>query len=123
MNHDSFGSEGRDDVRGILEERRRELTGELGRLTAPPTGAGVNLSFGKRIGDGTTEAVERLSTTAVARSIAAGLQDVERALKKLDEGTYGTCDRCGAPIGTERLQAIPWATLCIRCAGRAQPAT
>jgi DnaK suppressor protein len=106
---------------GVLEDRRRELQGELARLTAPPTDAGVNLSFGKRIGDGTTEAVERLSTTAVARSIAAGLRDVERALAKVDEGTYGACDECGKHIGQERLEAIPWATVCISCAARARP--
>src|SRR2546428_154779 len=57
----------------LLEDRRQELTDELARLTAPPE-AGSNLSFGKRIGEGTTEAVERISTTATARSIAAAAQ-------------------------------------------------
>jgi DnaK suppressor protein len=105
------------DIREALEARRTRLTDELARLTAPPEG-GTNLSFGKRIGDGTTEAVERISTTATAQSVAASLADVERALAKLDEGSYGRCDECGGPIGDERLDAVPWAVRCVRCSGR-----
>lgn len=108
------------DVEALLQERRRLLTGELAELTKPPV-AGANLSFGKRIGEGTTEAVERISTTAAARSIAAALAEVERALEKVGEGTYGSCDACGQPIGPERLEAMPSATLCVTCsAGRAR---
>jgi RNA polymerase-binding transcription factor DksA len=44
--------------------------------------------------------------------------DVVRALEKLDEGTYGLCDRCGALIPEERLEARPWSVLCVRCASR-----
>lgn len=106
-----------DAIRRELQERRSRLAGELERLTAPPEG-GTNLSFGKRIGDGTTEAVERISTTATAQSVAASLADADRALAKLDEGTYGECDRCGLPIGNERMEAVPWAVRCVRCSGR-----
>jgi RNA polymerase-binding transcription factor len=108
----------RDDaIKAVLEERRRQLSGELVELTKPPP-PGQNLSFGKRIGDGTTEAVERISSTAAARSIAAALADVERALVKLDEGTYGVCESCGRPIGEERLAAIPSAVFCVSCSAR-----
>ena len=105
------------EIRRTLEDRRRRLTDELARLTAPPEG-GTNLSFGKRIGDGTTEAVERISTTATAQSVASSLADLDRALAKLDEGTYGECDRCGLPIGGERLEAVPWAGMCVSCGAR-----
>jgi DnaK suppressor protein len=74
------------------------------------------VSFGKRIGEGTAQAVERLATTSAARALWTKLQDVERALEKLDEETYGTCDACGGPIEPERLEAIPWATRCVACA-------
>jgi DnaK suppressor protein len=104
-------------IRTALEDRRHRLEDELARLTAPPEG-GTNLSFGKRIGDGTTEAVERISTTATAQSVSASLADVDRALAKLDEGTYGECDRCGLPIGSERMAAVPWAAHCVQCSGR-----
>ena len=98
----------------VLHERRRTLTAELETLTKPPE-AGTNLSFGKRVGDGTTEAVERIATTATARSIAAGIADIDRALEKLREGTYGFCDRCGDAIPPQRLEALPAAALCVSC--------
>lgn len=103
------------DVVEALESRRRELSAELDRLTEPPLeGAGVG--FGKRVGDGTTEAVERLATTATARSIYASLKNVDRALEKATEGTYGVCDRCGEPIAEARLEALPASALCVSCA-------
>src|SRR5207244_10066636 len=104
-----------DDLAGRLEGRRDELVGELARLTERPADPVGNLSFGKRIGDGTTEAVERINTTAAARSVAASLADVDRALAKLADGTYGRCDSCGRSIGAERLEAVPWVALCVAC--------
>ena len=98
-----------------LRERRADLQRELAQLTAPPK-AGTNLSFGKRIGDGTTEAVERLNATAMARSIAASVADIDRALQKIGDGSYGSCDRCGNAIPAERLEAVPHSVLCVRCA-------
>ena len=106
-----------DAVRTVLAARQQQLRDELAELTNPPE-AGSNLSFGKRIGEGTTEAVERISSSATARSIAAALADVDRALAKLDEGSYGICDRCGQPITPERLEAMPSATLCVTCRSR-----
>jgi DnaK suppressor protein len=50
-----------------------------------------------------------------ANSLAATLADVERALAKLEDGSYGVCDSCGERIPDERLQAIPWATRCVAC--------
>ena len=44
--------------------------------------------------------------------------DVVRALAKLDESTYGVCDACGKPIGEGRLEALPWATLCVEDSAR-----
>lgn len=97
--------------------RRQELEGELARLIEPPT-EGATVSFGKRVGDGTAEAVERLSTTATARSISASISDIDRALEKIEAGTYGICDACGHKIGDARLQALPAASLCVDCARR-----
>ncbi len=105
----------RDAVAGHLRAQRERLAAEIERLTAPPE-SGATVSFGKRVGDGTTEAVERISTTATARSLAASLGEVDRALAKLDDGTYGTCDGCGAAISPARLEARPAAAVCIECA-------
>jgi RNA polymerase-binding transcription factor DksA len=81
-----------------------------------PRDPAAAVSFGKRIGDGTTEAVERLSTTAVARRLAATIDEIDSALARLGVGSYGTCERCGAAIPIERLEAIPWAARCVACA-------
>lgn len=101
-----------------LGERRAELERELSILTEVPRDPMAAVSFGKRIGDGTTEAVERLNKVGAANAIAATLADVDRAIAKLDEGTYGICDSCGEPIPAERLEAIPSAGRCVRCASK-----
>jgi len=98
-----------------LRSRRDELAAELGRLTEPPE-AGATVGFGKRVGDGTTEAVERINTTLTARSIAASLADVDRALEKLADGSYGRCDLCGDEIPPARLEAMPAKVTCVECA-------
>jgi RNA polymerase-binding transcription factor len=105
------------EIERVLEDRQRELERELEVLTHVPRDPTATVSFGKRVGEGTTEAVERIHTTSAARALAAMLDDVRRALVKLAEGSYGTCDACGRAIPRERLDAIPWAVLCIACAG------
>jgi DnaK suppressor protein len=109
----------REETRDLLTTRRDQLQAELVRLTAPPTDA-ASVSFGKRIGDGTTEAVERLSTTVTARSIAASIAEIDHALGKLDAGSYGTCDDCGEAIPEVRLEVRPAASLCVDCASAAR---
>lgn len=104
------------EVRRLLEERKGSLERELTALTAAPRDPMAAVSFGKRVGDGTTEAISRIEQTSTAKTFAAKLADVDRALAKLDDGTYGACDRCGSAIGEERLEAVPWAVLCVRCA-------
>lgn len=104
-----------DDIRELLVKRRRGLDEDLQRLTAPPTDT-ASVSFGKRVGDGTTEAIERLSTTATARSIAASIDEIDHALEMLDAGTYGTCEICGQKIPQARLEVRPAASRCVDCA-------
>ena len=100
-------------IRAALETKRDELTAELAALTAPTDDQG-GISFGKRVGDGTSMAVERLSQVAAHDRLQAQLADVQRALAKLAEGSYGRCDVCGEPISPGRLEALPWATRCIQ---------
>src|SRR5215210_9058046 len=102
-----------DHVMRELRARRDELLAELGDVTAVERDPHASVSFGKRIGDGTTEAVERLNRVGTARELDAMLRDVDRALQKLEDGTYGICDRCGKLILEERLEARPWSVLCV----------
>lgn len=79
---------------------------------------GAQLSFGKRIGDGTTEAISRITEAGVGESLESSEARVARALAKLDEHSYGTCDVCREPIPPARLRAAPESALCIDCARR-----
>ena len=102
-------------VQRTLEDRRDDLQAQVARLTkAPERGSGI--SFGKRVGDGTTEAVARLSDVSVVDSLNASVEQVEHALERLAAGTYGTCESCGAPIPQARLDARPESTTCVECA-------
>ena len=108
-------------VRAQLQARRdatRERVAALAR--APELGAAQG--FGKRIGDGTVEAISRLTDIGVGTSLETRLARTERALAKLDEGSYGRCDGCGRALEPARLAALPDSVLCVRCAGRAAPA-
>jgi DnaK suppressor protein len=111
------------DVRSALEAERVTLRRELEAITAVPRDPAGTVSFGKRVGEGTSQAVERIAQVSAARTLSAKLVDVERALEKLDEGTYGICDDLGEPIDAERLGAIPWAVLCRSCARARTSAT
>ena len=103
-----------DAVRADLNARRDLDRLRLGALAKQPE-RGSAVSFGKRIGDGTAEAVSRLTEVGVGDSLERGLERTERALAKLEEGTYGTCDACGGQIPHGRLRAMPDAVLCLEC--------
>ena len=104
-----------DVIRLALEDHRRLTRDRVAALAKRPE-RGTAQGFGKRIGDGTTEAVGRLTEIGVGRTLESALARTERALEKLDEGTYGMCDACGRPIEPARLQARPDSVLCVRCA-------
>src|SRR6201992_1625617 len=105
-------------VRELLETRRAAMQGRVGALAKRPE-LGSAQGFGKRIGDGTTEAISRLTEIGVGRSLESGLARTERALAKLDDGTYGICDGCGATIAPARLEALPDSVLCLSCSAAA----
>ena len=104
------------EVEVLLRAERSDLEGELAALTTVTRDPSATIGFGKRVGEGTNEAIGRIERVGQADALAAKLADVERALVKLEDGSYGVCDRCGDPITPERLEAIPWAALCVRCA-------
>ena len=101
-------------IEARLHAKKAELEERLGRFTAVPE-PGANLSFGKRIGDGTSEAIDRLNQIGVGNSLVARHERIDRALHKLAAGTYGTCDVCGQPIDSRRLNAAPESVTCVSC--------
>jgi RNA polymerase-binding protein DksA len=68
--------------------------------------------------EGATIAFEREHTAALAGQTRRHLGEIDAALRRLDDGSYGTCTRCGLPIAAERLAARPAADTCIACAAR-----
>ena len=107
-----------DDPRTTLTAKLAEIDDQMGTLEKKPADQG-SISFGKRIGEGTSMAVDRLTQVAVHDKLQVIRGDVVRAFEKLDEGSYGRCDVCGKPIPEGRLEALPWAVLCVEdAAGR-----
>ncbi len=105
-------------VEKTLRSRLAETHEQIAELTKPPD-AEVDIGFGKRIGDGTSEAISRFNEVGVANDLHAIEERIERALVKLDEGTYGVCDNCEGEIIAGRLEAAPESALCIECAREA----
>ncbi|MDQ3659756.1 MAG: TraR/DksA C4-type zinc finger protein [Actinomycetota bacterium] len=106
-----------DTITATLEAKKAELEDHLKRMSAPPDEPG-GISFGKRVGEGTSIAIERIVQVDAHSKFMATLADVNRALTKLRQENYGMCDKCGEDISLERLEILPWAVLCVRCAAR-----
>ena len=103
------------DVEEVLRTRLDEIQARLAELAKPPE-AGAGIGFGKRIGDGTNEAISRRNEIGVGNSLLVTEEKLKRALEKLEEGSYGRCDICGGPIAPGRLEVAPESVLCIDCA-------
>ena len=103
----------------LVEERERLCKAlEQQRASAPAVGEVKEGSpYGKKE-EGATEAQELETRLALERSSSDLLGQVERALQKMEDGTYGLCDACGQPIGIERLEIRPQASFCLACKTR-----
>jgi len=72
--------------------------------------------------EGATLAFEREHTAALLAQAVEQIAEIDAAIGRLTDGTYGTCVRCGQPVGADRLAARPAAATCVRCAGRVSSA-
>ncbi|HLI88835.1 MAG TPA: TraR/DksA C4-type zinc finger protein [Ktedonobacteraceae bacterium] len=100
-----------------LEEKERELQQQIGALTeAHPTPVDpIEISEGPQdFEDTAVDFLETQKEQAVLVNEQALLTEVQNALKRIDEGTYGRCIVCGQPIPEKRLEAIPWAARCVK---------
>jgi RNA polymerase-binding transcription factor DksA len=91
----------------LHDESGDDSTGELSHL---------NL----HAADAASETFEREKDFSILERVEAELADVERALQRLDEGTYGTCEACHGAIGDARLEALPAARFCVEHQGQAE---
>jgi len=104
-------------LRSRLESEQRRLNKELEQSIAsarPTEERREGSPFGKREEEA-TESLELEKRLALEKRIREQLAEVEHALQKFQEGTYGLCDSCGQPIDPARLEALPQASLCLNC--------
>jgi DnaK suppressor protein len=105
-------------IRAALAERRDELRTEYDQTLseiAELQRDRLTDSAGDDQADTGTKTFEREQEILLANGILDRVNQVERALERLDDGSYGWCERCGNPIPVERLAAFPSATLCVTC--------
>jgi DnaK suppressor protein len=108
-----------DELRSALLRERDSLRQRIGQLgederslaasQADETGAQADVA---------TDLVDEEIDFALERAARAKLAEVEAALQRMGDGTYGTCASCGKPISIDRLRAIPWTTVCLDCSAK-----
>lgn len=106
------------ELRDALEHERTELQSQLNEIeTSTFSQAQSDLSgemaFDDEYADAGTATFERERDLSLENNVRDLLQKIEKALSRMDEGTYGICERCGKPIEKARLKALPYANLCI----------
>jgi DnaK suppressor protein len=105
-------------TRDALLRKRSEIIAKVDQLGEHDPADVANLGFGKRIGDATLYAVEKMTDAYQARTIYATVAEIDQALERIDAATYGRCTACGSSIPAERLEAVPWAALCVPCSAK-----
>jgi RNA polymerase-binding transcription factor DksA len=103
-----------EDERRLTLERLASLTGDYDAVVAASLDTNADDEHDP---EGATIAFERSQIGALLRQVRGHLAEIDAASTRLDAGTFGTCERCGDPIGDARLEARPVARTCIRCAG------
>ncbi len=94
----------RDEHRGSLDDEVEEVTGTTDNHLADTASATLGREIDYTLGDNSKQV----------------LSEIDAALKRIEDGTYGTCVNCGGEIPRERLEAQPWASLCIDCKRRSE---
>ncbi len=109
-----------DQVRQRLDDERLRLEGVRATFAdehlteeAETDSLGELSSYDQHQADVGTETFEREKDLSILERVESELVDIEYALRRLDDGTYGTCEACGKPIGEDRLEAIPAARFCL----------
>ena len=109
-----------DEFRTLLEQERDRLTSAVGFLHDENPGT-IEDELGEVGSGGTDNHLGDTATATFDRELDQGLEEgaqqtlaeIDAALKRIEDGTYGLCEICGKPIGDDRLRALPWARLCI----------
>lgn len=101
-----------DGARRELLKEKEELEKQLVQLESDEY---EGVGYGNHMADDGTEAFEQTVDVGFRRGIDLSLERIDHALRKLENGTYGICEDCGARIDRARLEALPQAVYCIEC--------
>ena len=105
----------------ILQEIRKKIVGDLKHLeedslkTNPRDASGDLSGYSLHMADVATDNFDREFTLGLPSNEQQALNMIDRALRRIEEGTYGVCESCSKPILQKRLLAVPYAPLCIKC--------
>jgi RNA polymerase-binding protein DksA len=108
-----------EEFRSLLQDERKRIADAIEYLASEKPGTmqdelgDVSWGADNHVGDAASITFDRELDEGLGEGAQQTLDQIDRALAKLDAGTFGTCERCGKAIGEERLRARPWATLCI----------
>jgi RNA polymerase-binding protein DksA len=110
-------------LRKLLEEERQTYLRQADDLLAEAEALASerdpgDTQFDEESGEGDTINIERERDLALSAQARAAVEEIDRASARMDAGTYGMCERCGKKIAVARLEALPFAALCIECKSR-----
>ena len=106
--------------RELLTRERERLMGMRGGLAETTEPASTEGAGGNHPADAGSEMFERSLDLSIVQELDGQLHDVQHALDRLENGTYGTCEACGREIGAARLEARPAARFCVADQGAAE---
>lgn len=106
------------ELREALEKERTELESQFAEIESSTFSQAQSelsgeMAFDDEYADAGTATFERERDLSLENNVRDLLKKIEKALSRMDEGTYGICERCGKPIEKARLKALPYADLCI----------
>jgi DnaK suppressor protein len=107
------------DLKQRLLDERKDLQAQYDELEESTFGTNQSdltgeMGFDEEYADAGTATFERERDLSLVNNLRDLIDRIDKALAKIDEGTYGLCDRCGKPIEKLRLKALPYANLCIK---------
>ena len=119
MAKDLFSAKELAELTEALQAERTELEDQLREIEESSFSSGQSeltgeAAFDEEYADAGTATFERERDLSLVNNLHDLMERIDKALAKIDEGTYGLCERCGKPIEKVRIKALPYATLCIK---------
>ena len=108
-----------DELQARLQQERAELEVQLATIedssfAATQSDLSGDVGLDDEAADAGTATFEREKDLSIEQNVRDLLQKIDRALKRIEEGSYGFCQRCGRPIEKARIKALPYVDLCIK---------